>query len=83
MKPQPRILRALILPLLALLALSAIWIIPLTHAQGQIQVSAADPASGAQGTVNLNVKVTGKGFKNGAKGQVVCDGNYRHRRRHG
>jgi len=36
-------------------------------AQAQIQVTASDPSSAAQGTINLNVKVTGKGFKNGAK----------------
>ena len=33
----------------------------------QVQVTAADPSATAQGTINLNVKVTGKGFKNGAK----------------
>ena len=33
----------------------------------QVQVNAADPSAAAQGTINLNVKVTGKGFKNGAK----------------
>jgi uncharacterized delta-60 repeat protein len=43
-------------------------------AQGQVQVTAADPASGAQGTINLNVKVTGKGFKNGAKAKWFLTG---------
>jgi uncharacterized delta-60 repeat protein len=33
----------------------------------QIQVTSALPAAAEQGTVNLNVRVTGKGFKNGAK----------------
>ena len=40
----------------------------------QVQVTAADPASTAQGTVNLNVKVTGKGFKNGAKAKWFVTG---------
>ena len=40
----------------------------------QIQVSAASPATGAQGTINLNVKVTGKGFKNGATAKWFVSG---------
>lgn len=44
-----------------------------TRAQ-QIQVTAADPPSTAQGTLNLNVKVTGKGFKNGAKAKWFVTG---------
>src|SRR5438067_7109761 len=40
----------------------------------QVQVTAADPSSRAQGTVNLNVKVTGKGFKNGAKAKWFVTG---------
>ncbi len=40
------------------------------HAQ-QVQVTAADPSAAAQATVNLNVKVTGKGFKNGAKAKFL------------
>lgn len=43
-------------------------------AQAQIQVTAADPPSAAQGTVNLNVKVTGKGFKSGAKAKWFITG---------
>jgi len=42
--------------------------------QGQVQVTAADPPSTAQGTINLNVKVTGKGFKNGAKAKWFVTG---------
>jgi uncharacterized delta-60 repeat protein len=42
--------------------------------QGQVQVTAADPAAAAQGTINLNVKVTGKGFKNGAKAKWFLTG---------
>jgi uncharacterized delta-60 repeat protein len=40
----------------------------------QVQVTAADPAAAAQGTINLNVKVTGKGFKNGAKAKWLVSG---------
>jgi uncharacterized delta-60 repeat protein len=40
----------------------------------QIQVTAADPTAAEQGTVNLNVKVTGKGFKNGAKAKWFVTG---------
>ncbi|MFN2530744.1 MAG: hypothetical protein ABR555_05570 [Pyrinomonadaceae bacterium] len=51
----------------ALFVLISPWVLPLSHAQGQVQVTAANPASAEQGTVNLNVRVLGKGFKNGAK----------------
>ncbi|MEO7970288.1 MAG: hypothetical protein ABI698_03240, partial [bacterium] len=44
-----------------------------TQAQ-QIQVTAANPTSTAQGTINLNVKVTGKGFKNGANAKWFVTG---------
>ena len=40
----------------------------------QVQVNAADPPSSEQGTINLNVKVTGKGFKNGAKAKWFVTG---------
>ena len=40
----------------------------------QVQVTAATPATAAQGTINLNVKVTGKGFKNGAKAKWFITG---------
>src|SRR5262249_43282287 len=45
-----------------------------SSAQGQVQVTAADPASTTQGTLNLNVKVTGKGFKNGAQAKWFVTG---------
>ncbi|MGI9166061.1 MAG: hypothetical protein ACR2G5_06710 [Pyrinomonadaceae bacterium] len=41
----------------------------------QVQVTAAVPSSTAQGTINLNVKVTGKGFKNGAKAKWFVTGS--------
>jgi uncharacterized delta-60 repeat protein len=40
----------------------------------QVQVNTADPPSAEQGTINLNVKVTGKGFKNGAKAKWFVTG---------
>ena len=40
----------------------------------QVQVNSADPPSAAQGTINLNVKVKGKGFKNGAKTKFFVTG---------
>ena len=43
-------------------------------AQSQIQVTAADPSSSAQGTVNLNVRVTGKGFKSGNQAKWFVTG---------
>ena len=40
----------------------------------QVQVTAANPPSAEQGTINLDVKVTGKGFKNGAKAKWFVTG---------
>jgi len=58
---------SLALHLFAYLAFLLLSFCGATAAQAQqIQVTAATPSSAAQGTVNLNVKVTGKGFKNGA-----------------
>jgi len=37
------------------------------EAAAQISVTAADPPTGEQGALNLNVIIKGKGFKNGAK----------------
>lgn len=70
MNPRPS--RAKILFAITLLIFAGILLASLygrvSNAQGgQVQVNAADPPSAAQGTINLNVRVTGKGFKNGAK----------------
>lgn len=44
-------------------------------AQGPpVQVTAADPAAAEQGTINLNVRVLGKGFKNGAQAKWFVTG---------
>jgi len=56
--------------LAALLALSG----QDSSAQGQIQVNAADPSTASQGSVNLNVRITGKGFKNGSKAKWLVTG---------
>lgn len=64
-----------LLTLIAALTLSAAIIDFRSSAQGQVQVTAAIPASAAQGIVNLNVKVTGKGFKNGAKANWFVTGS--------
>jgi len=65
---------ALIVLTIALLLFVAIALIPRAHAQGQVSVSAADPMAAEVGTINLNVKVTGKGFKNGAKAKWFVTG---------
>jgi uncharacterized delta-60 repeat protein len=65
-------------PTLILLSLGFLFLCvtgALSPVQAQtVQVTAADPASTAQGTINLNVKVTGKGFKNGAKAKWFVTG---------
>ena len=48
-------------------ASGCLWGGAVPEAAAQIAVTAADPPSGEQGTLNLSVKITGKGFKNGAK----------------
>ena len=47
--------------------------VPAASAQ-TIQVTSADPPSGEQGTLNLNVLIKGKGFKNGAKAKFYKTG---------
>ena len=42
--------------------------------QAQVQVTAADPPMAAQGTLNLSVRVTGKGFKKGAAAKWFVTG---------
>jgi len=69
-QPSP----TLVILSVALLIVVASWLLPTSHAQGQVQVTAADPAASEQGTINLNVKVTGKGFKNGAKAKWFVTG---------
>ena len=62
---------AMLFSLLLVVLLSSM-VCPQTAAQ--ITVISANPNSAAQGTVNLNVTVNGKGFKNGAKAQWFVTG---------
>ena len=75
MKPQTTSIRmASLLIGLALIALT-LWLNwPVAAQGGQVQVTAANPPSTAQGTTNLNVTVTGKGFKNGATAKWFVTG---------
>ena len=76
MKPRTQIAPRFVPLLLSLgfvIALSTLKLAP-AHAQGQVQVTAADPMSAQQGTINLNVRVTGKGFKNGAQAKWFVTG---------
>ena len=81
---KPRQTSPIFYPRLKLGFIGILWTLCLTvllsvsshhsSAQGQLQVTAADPSSTTQGTINLNVKVTGKGFKNGAKAKWFVTG---------
>jgi hypothetical protein len=73
MKPSRRIPAILITLCLGFFCLNLTGVISDAQAQ-QVQVTAADPSSSAQGTINLNVRVTGKGFKNGAKAKWFVTG---------
>ncbi len=50
-----------------LMAIGLPWGGNVPEAFAQISVTAADPPTGEQGALNLNVIIKGKGFKNGAK----------------
>ena len=65
MRPRSKPLAPPVFACLAFLLLLICGVAP-ARAQ-QVQVTATNPTSAAQGTVNLDVKVTGKGFKNGAR----------------
>ena len=58
----------------ALLALVMLAAAPVGLAQAQVKVTAATPASTYQGTVSLDVTVTGSGFDNTAKVQFLVSG---------
>src|SRR6476660_3256690 len=73
MKPRYPTSPTLII-LAALIVLIGCWLLPTSNAQGQIQVTAATPSTAEQGTINLNIKVNGKGFKNGAKAKWFVSG---------
>jgi len=73
MKPSVKPPTRLIILCLGFVLLNVCGVLSGAQAQ-QIQVAAADPPMAAQGTINLNVKVTGKGFKNGAKAKWFVSG---------
>jgi len=50
------------------------WSGAVPDAAAQISVTAADPPTGEQGALNLNVLIKGKGFKNGAKANFYKTG---------
>jgi hypothetical protein len=59
------------LQLALLILLSALGALP---AAAQIQVNSTNPAAAPQGTTNLNVTISGSGFKKGAKAQWFVTG---------
>ena len=74
-KSDPRLRLSLVVTLLTLcLTVLLVFSGHDSNAQGQVQVTAADPSSTVQGTINLNVRVTGKGFKNGAQAKWFVTG---------
>jgi hypothetical protein len=74
MTPRYQASPAILFLCLAILVVLTAWLNPISHAQGGVQVSATDPIAAEQGTINLNVKVTGKGFKNGASAKWFVTG---------
>ena len=62
------------MPLRAMRWLGALLFIVAMPSWAQIQVSSANPSAAAQGTINLNVTVSGNGFKKGAKAQWFVSG---------
>ena len=61
-------------PALILAFLAIITVFEVTPASAQISVTSALPNSTTQGTINLDVTVGGKGFKNGATAQWFLTG---------
>lgn len=57
-----------------LITLLGIVVVPTNALAQKITVKAADPPAGAQGTLNLNVKITGSGFAPGAKAEFLKSG---------
>jgi hypothetical protein len=54
-----------------LIAVAAVGALP---AAGQVQVTSTNPSAAPQGTTNLNVTISGNGFKRGAKAQWFVTG---------
>lgn len=68
-----RLLRAYYRPAVLLALLNTVVLLA-DSAPAQISVTSSLPNSAAQGTINLNVTVGGKGFKSGAKAQWFVSG---------
>jgi len=60
--------------LFSILSLIALAVVPLGRADAQVSVTAADPSSTVQGTVSLNVTVTGNGFNSSASVKFLVTG---------
>jgi hypothetical protein len=58
----------------AFLALGVLWLCLISPAHSQVKVTSADPASTYQGTISLDVTVSGSGFDNSAKAQFFVTG---------
>ena len=71
MKPSPLIVHVVAVSIC--LVLFAWATAPAALAQ-EVQVTSADPPAAAQGTINLNVTIKGKGFKNGALAKFFVTG---------
>lgn len=58
----------------ALVALATLWLVPVTSAHAQVQVTAASPASAPQGSISLEVEISGNGFDATATVQFLVTG---------
>src|SRR6266704_6094379 len=58
----------------ALLSLALLMALTAHSASAQIQVDSANPTAAPQGTINLDVTISGNGFKKGAKAQWFVTG---------
>src|ERR1700746_4096692 len=67
-------LRAVIRPPAILAFLAIVTVFGIIPASAQISVTSSTPNSTTQGTINLDVTVGGKGFKNGATAQWFISG---------
>ena len=59
---------------LSALSLLALLLAPLGFAYGQVQANSADPSSAVQGTLSLDVTVTGNGFDQSAQVKFLVTG---------
>src|SRR5438067_2227616 len=58
----------------ALISTLSLAVFAVSPAAAQIQVDSASPSAAPQGTINLNVVITGNGFKKGAVAQWFVTG---------